>query len=114
MAEGSRKYTDEQRALFSEFKSALKELKSLYGSADREAKKAANRKGNSLSSVTNALLDQMIETQDLAIAVAKTFNFTKIKNITVTAYPNDTYHNSPWALEFWTKKKYNEIKVNFN
>lgn len=114
VAEGSRRYSDSQRALFSEFKSAFKRLKSLYGSADREAKKAANHKSNSLGSVTNSLLDQMITTQDLAISVANSFNYSKIKNITVTAYPNDTYHNSAWALNFWNKSKYNEIKVNFN
>ena len=114
MAEGSRKYTDAQRSLFSEFKSAYKEMKSLFSSADREAKKAANHKSNSLNSVSNALLDQMIKVQDLAISVAQTFNYSKIKNITVTAYPNDTHHNSAWALDFWNKKKYNEIKVNFN
>ena len=111
---GKRKYTEEQRAQFAEFKSQLSTLKKKYSSADSEAKKAANHKSNSLNSVSNGLLDQMIKVQDLAIAVAKTFNYTKVKNISVTAYPNDTYHNSPWALSFWTNKKYNAIKVNFN
>ena len=89
-------------------------MKSLYSSADKEAKKAANHKSNSLNGTSNALLDQMIKTQDLAIAVAKSFNFTKIKNFTVTDYPNDTYRSSAWSLGFWTNKKYNAIKVNFN
>ena len=111
---GKRKYTEEQRAQFAEFKSQLSTLKKKYSSADSEAKKAANHKSNSLNSVSNGLLDQMIKVQDLAIAVAKTFNYTKVKNISVTAYPNDTYHNSPWALSVWTNKKYNAIKVNFN
>lgn len=114
VAEGSRKYSDEQRSLFSEFKSAFKRLKSLYSSADKEAKKAANHKSNSLSGTSNALLDQMITTQDLAIAVAKSFHYSKIKNFTVTDYPNDTYRSSAWSLSFWSNKKYNEIKVNFN
>ena len=111
---GTRRYSEAQRAQFSEFKSALSTLKKKYSSANSEAKKAANHKGNSLNSVTNSLLDQMIKVQDLAIAVAKSFNYTKVKNISVNAYPNDTYHSSPWALDFWDSKKYNEIKVNFN
>ena len=112
--EGTRKYTDAQRTLFSEYKAALKELKSLYSSADKEAKKAANRKSNSLNSVSNSLLDQMIKVQDLAVAVAKSFNYTKVKNITKTCYPNQTYTNSPWALDYMDDKKYNAVKVNFN
>ena len=112
--EGTRKYTKEQRELFSEYKTALKALKDLYSTADKEAKKATNRKSNSLNSVSNSLMDQMIKVQDLAIAVAKTFNYNKVKNITVSCYPNQTYTNSPWALEFWTKKKYNAVSVNFN
>ena len=112
--DGTRQYTEEQRKLFSDYKTALKELKDLYSTADKEAKKAANHKSNSLNSVSNSLLDQMIKVQDLAIAVAKSFNYTKVKNITVTCYPNQTYTNSPWALDFWTQKKYNAVKVNFN
>ena len=110
----TRRYTDEQRELFSEYKAALKELKSLYTSADKEASKAANHKSNSLNSVSNELLDQMIKVQDLAIAVAKTFDYNKVKNIGVTCYPNQTNTNSPWALNFWDNKKYNAVKVNFN
>ena len=111
---GAHRYSDAQRAQFAEFKSALSTLKKKYSSASSEAKKAANHKGNSLNSVTNSLLDQMIKVQDLAIAVAKSFNYTRVKNISVNAYPNDTYHSSPWALDFWDSKKYNEIRVNFN
>ena len=111
---GTHRYSDAQRAQFAEFKSALSTLKKKYSSASSEAKKAANHKGNSLNSVTNSLLDQMIKVQDLAIAVAKSFNYTRVKNISVNAYPNDTYHSSPWALDFWDSKKYNEIRVNFN
>lgn len=111
---GTRKISEAQRAQFAEFKTAYSTLKKKYSSADSEAKKAANHKSNSLSSASSSLLDQMIKVQDLAIAVAKSFNFTKVKNITVTAYPNDTYRSSAWSLEFWTKKKYNAIRVNFN
>ena len=100
--------------MFSEYKSALKELKSLYSSADSEAKKAANRKSNSLKSVSSSLLDQMIKVQDLAVAVANRFNYTKVKNISDTAYPNSADHSGPWMLNFWDNKKYNEIRVNFN
>ena len=56
----------------------------------------------------------MIKVQDLAIAVAKTFDYNKVKNIGVTCYPNQTNTNSPWALNFWDNKKYNAVKVNFN
>ena len=111
---GTPKYTDAQRAQFAEFKSALSALKKQYSTADSEANKAAKRKSNSLNSASVSLMNQMIKVQDLAIAVAKTFNYTKVKNISVTAYPNDTYRTSPWALEYWTKKKYNAVKVNFN
>ncbi|MBR0205791.1 MAG: LCP family protein [Clostridia bacterium] len=111
---GTPKYTDAQRAQFAEFKSALSALKKQYSTADSEANKAAKRKSNSLNSASVSLMNQMIKVQDLAIAVAKTFNYSKVKNISVTAYPNDTYRTSPWALEYWTKKKYNAVKVNFN
>ena len=107
-------YSSSDRALFSEYKSALKDLKDLYGSADKEAKKAANHKSNSLSSISNELLSQMIKVQDLAVSVANTFDYTKVKNISKTCYPNQTYTNSPWALDYMDNKKYNEIKVNFN
>ena len=110
----SRKYSDADRELFSEYKSALKELKSLYTSAEKEAKKATNRKSNSLKSVSSSLLDQMIKVQDLAISVADRFNYTKVKNISDTAYPNSADHTGPWMLCFWNSKKYNAVKVNFN
>ena len=110
----SAKYSSSDKELFSEYKSALKELKSLYSSADKEAKKAANHKSNSLKSVSNSLMEQMIKVQDLAIKVAERFNYTKAKNISKTCYPNNTYTSSAWSLSFWTNKKYNEIKVNFN
>ena len=92
----------------------LKQLKSLYNSADSEAKKAANRKSNSLKSVSNSLMDQMIKVQDLAVSVAERFNYTKVKNISDKSYPNGSDHSGPWMLNFWNNKKYNEIKVNFN
>ena len=111
---GTRKYTKEQRELFSEYKAALKELKSLYSTADKEAKKAANHKSNSLNSVSSELLNQMIKVQDLAVAVAKSFDYSKVKNISATCYPNQTHSSSPWGLNFWDNKKYNAIKVNFN
>ncbi|MBQ6891325.1 MAG: hypothetical protein IJN47_01810, partial [Clostridia bacterium] len=113
-SENYSRYSSSDRELFSEYKSALKELKDLYSTADKEAKKAANRKRNSLNSVSNSLLDQMIQVQDLAISVAKTFDYTKVKNISKTCYPNQTHTNAPWALDYWNKKKYNAVKVNFN
>ena len=113
-SKASPKYSQADRELFSEFKTALKELKSAYSSADSEAKKAANRKSNSLNSASNNLMDKMIKTQDLAIKVAEAFNYTKVKNISKACYPNQTHTSSPWALNFWSSRKYNEISVNFN
>ncbi len=113
-SKASPKYSQADRELFSEFKAALKELKSAYSSADSEAKKAANRKSNSLNSASNNLMDKMIKTQDLAIQVAAAFNYTKVKNISKACYPNQTHTSSPWALNFWSSRKYNEISVNFN
>ena len=113
-AEYPYRYSYSDRALFSEYKSALKDLKDLYSSADREAKKAASHKSNSLSSISNSLLSQMIKVQDLAISVADSFDYTRVKNISKTCYPNQTYTNSPWALNYMDNKKYNAIKVNFN
>lgn len=110
----TRRYSEEQRALFSEYKSALKTMKSLFSSADSEAKKAEKFKSNSLNSVSSSLLNQMIKVQDLAIEVAKQFNYTKVKNIADTSYPNSADHSGPWALNYWDKRKYNEIQVNFN
>ena len=112
--EQSYRYSESDRDLFDEYKSALKQLKSLYNSADSEAKKAANRKSNSLKSVSNSLMDQMIKVQDLAVSVAERFNYTKVKNISDKSYPNGSDHSGPWMLNFWNNKKYNEIKVNFN
>ena len=108
------KYSESDRDLFSDYTSALKELKSLYSTADKEAKKAANRKSNSLKSVSSSLLDQMIKVQDLAVSVAGRFNYTKVKNISNKSYPNSADHSSPWMLTFWNSKKYNAVKVNFN
>ena len=110
----TKRYSDEQRALFTQYKSALKTLKSLYSSADKEAKKAEKYKSNSLNSVSSSLLNQMIKVQDLAISVAKSFNYTKVKNIDDTSYPNSADHSGPWALNYWDKRKYNDIQVNFN
>lgn len=89
-------------------------MKSLFSSADSEAKKAEKFKSNSLNSVSSSLLNQMIKVQDLAIEVAKQFNYTKVKNIADTSYPNSADHSGPWALNYWDKRKYNEIQVNFN
>ncbi|MBQ7278958.1 MAG: LCP family protein [Clostridia bacterium] len=113
--EGTRQYSKEERDLFEKYKAALSELKSQYSTADKEAKKAASRKSNSLKSVSTSLLAQMIEVQDLAVSVAKTFGYDKVPNIAITNYPNETYHSkSPWGLNFWDNKKINAIDVNFN
>jgi len=107
-------YSESDKALFAEYTSALKELKNLYSTAGKEAKKAANRKSNSLKSVSNSLLEQMIKVQDLAVSVAGRFNYTKVKNISNKSYPNSADHSGPWMLTFWNYKKYNAVKVNFN
>ena len=110
----TRKYTQEQRDLFDQYKEALQTLKDLYKSTKKEADKASSGKSNSLSSYAVKLLDQMEVTQDLAIAVAKSFEYTQVKNFTVTCYATSTYTNSPWALNYWNDKTINAIKVNFN
>ena len=114
--EETRKYTQEQRDLFESFKTALDELKSLKKSADSEAKKSASGKSNSLNAVSVSYLSQLETVQNLAIEVAKAFNYTEVKNFTTPFTPRNTGWNtsSPWAVNYGLDRKFNEIRVDFN
>lgn len=109
-----RMYSEEDRALFEQYKTCVKELEEISTEANKEAKKARNGKSNSLSDVGQKYLKKLAETQDLAIKVAKAFNYNKVKNFTVPCAPDSTYTNSAWAISYWTNKKINEIRVDFN
>ncbi len=114
--EETRKYTPEQRELFENFKTALDELKSLKKSADSEAKKSSNGKSNSLNAVSVSYLAQLETVQNLAIEVAKAFNYTDVKNFTTPFTPRSTGWNSssPWAVNYGLDRSFNEIRVDFN
>lgn len=110
-----RKYTPEQRDLFERYKTAVEELEKLHKEADKEAKKARNGSSNSLSSVGQAYLKKLGEVQDLAIEVAKTFEYNKVKNFTVPFGPTATgWDSSAWAYNYGKDRKFNEVIVDFN
>ncbi len=109
-----RKYTKEQRELFEKYKTAVDELKDLHSSADKEAKKYRNGKSNSLNSVAQNYIKKLAEVQELAISVAKEFNYTKVKNFTNVCNPTSTYSSSPWGYSYWTDKSFNAVRVDFN
>lgn len=113
----TRKYTPEQRELFETYKTALKDLDELKKKADAEAKKARNGKTNSLNSVGQEYLKMLEDVQNLAIEVAKTFEYTKVKDFTKAFSPTATgWGSSPWAFNYGKDKKLkiNEIIVDFN
>ena len=112
--EGERKYSEEDRKLFEQYKTCVKELEEIRNEANKEAKKARNGKSNSLDKVGQSYLKKLEEVQDLAIKVAKTFDYTKVKNFTVPCAPDSTYASSAWAISYWTNKKVNEVRVDFN
>ncbi len=113
----TRKYTKEQRELFENFKTALQELDKLKSKADSEAKKARNGKTNSLNSVGQDYLKMLEDVQNLAIEVAQTFEYNKVKDFTKAFGPTSTgWGTSPWAFNYGKDKKLkiNEIIVDFN
>ncbi len=113
--EQTRKYTKEQRELFEQYKTCVKELEKLHKDADKEAKKARKGKSNSLGSVGQEYLKKLDEVQTLAIEVAKTFDYTKVKNFTTPfGATSSGYSSSPWAVNFFRDKKFNEVIVDFN
>lgn len=110
-----RKYSPEQRELFESYKEAIKELEDIKKEADKEAKKARNGTSNSLNTVSQEYLQKLKEVQELAISVAKEFNYTKVKNFTTPFSPtNSGWNNSPWSLNYGKDKDFNEVIVDFN
>ncbi len=111
----TRKYTEEQRELFEQYKEAVKELDKIHKEADKEAKKYRNSNSNSLSTVGQTYLKQLDTVQELAIQVAKTFGYNKVKNFTQPYGPTGTYgSSSAWAINYFNNKKFNEVIVDFN
>ncbi len=113
--ETERKYSDEDRQLFEEYKACVEELEEIRTEANKEAKKARNGKSNSLNEIGQQYLKKLAEVQDLAIKVAKTFDYTKVKNFTTPFAPTGSgWGSSPWALNYGKNKKFNEVIVDFN
>jgi len=111
----TRVYTAEQRELFEMYKEAIEELEKIKKEADKEAKKARKGSSNALNTVSSEYLHQLGTVQDLAIRVAKEFGYTKVKNFTTPFAPTSScWNNSPWAVNYGTDKKFNEILVDFN
>ncbi len=111
----TRKYTPEQRDLFERYKTCVNELTSLHKEADKEAKKSRNGKSNSLNSVGQSYLSKLAEVQTLAIEVATTFEYKKVKNFTSPFLPTATgWGSSPWAFNYGRMKSFNEVIVDFN
>lgn len=110
-----RKYTPEQRALFEEYKLCLEELESAKSYADKEAKKAKSGSGNQLSSASSAYIEQLAKLQELAILLAKEFEYDE-DGIQVPYAPTATYWNSrsAWAVNYGTHGGINEVIVDFN
>ena len=110
-----RMYSEEDRALFEQYKTCVQELDDLRDEANKEAKKARNGKSNSLNDIGQKYLKKLAEVQELAIKVAKTFNYTKVKNFTTPFAPTGSgWGGSPWALNYGKDKKFNEVIVDFN
>jgi LCP family protein required for cell wall assembly len=110
-----RQYSPEQRELFETYKEAIKELEEIKKEADKEAKKARNGSSNSLNTVSQEYLQKLKEVQELAIRVAKEFNYTKVKNFTTPFSPTASgWNKSPWALNYGKDKDFNEVIVDFN
>ncbi len=116
LAEDTRKYSLEQRALFEEFKTALDELNDIKKYADSEAKKSSKGSGNSLNTVSINYMNQLEKVQNLAIQVAKEFGYTKVSNFTNSFLPRETgwRSNSPWAVNYGLNRSFNEVRVDFN
>ncbi len=113
--EQTRKYTKEQRELFERYKTCVKELNSLHKEADKQAKKARNGSSNSLNSVGQSYLSKLAEVQTLAIEVAQTFEYNKVKNFTSPFGPTATgWNSSAWAFNYGRDKSFNEVIVDFN
>ena len=112
----TRQIPKEDRDLFDEYLACIEELEELHELADKEANKAKKGKSNSLDSVGQKYLKKLAEVQELAIRVAKTFSYNKVKNFDVPFAPTATYWNltSPWAINYGRDRKFNEVIVDFN
>lgn len=109
-----RLYTDEQRAMYEAFVNAYNAMRDAYDTAQSEAKKAEKGKSNSLGTAASELLEWMESVQTQAIELAKSFDYNEVDYFTVPCAPTATYTRSAWAFNYWDKKSFNEIKVNFN
>lgn len=109
-------YSEADRAVFEEFKQAVKDLKNIMENADAAAKKERKGKSNQLNSVAVALLDQLEKTQELAIRVAEIFDYTGEKNITTPfTYKQTGWKTaSPWAVNYGLNSGFNAVRVDFN
>ncbi len=113
--EQTRKYTKEQRELFDAYKTCIKELEQLHKDADKEAKKARKGNSNSLGSVGQAYLKKLDEVQSLAIEVAESFGYNKVKRFTVPfGVTSSGWSTSPWAVNYGKDENFNEVIVDFN
>ncbi|MBQ6235907.1 MAG: LCP family protein [Clostridia bacterium] len=110
-----RQYSEEDRELFEQYKTCIKELEEIRSEANKEAKKARNGKSNSLNDVGQKYLKKLADVQDLAIQVAKAFNYSKVKYFTTPFAPTGSgWGSSPWAHNYGKNKKFNEVIVDFN
>ncbi|MBQ1821493.1 MAG: LCP family protein [Clostridia bacterium] len=111
----TRKYTAEQREQFENYKTCIEELEELHKEADKEAKKYMQGKTNDLNSVGQKYLKKLEDVQKLAIELAKTFGYTKVKDFNVAFGPTACYRGrSAWAINYFDDRKFNEVKVDFN
>lgn len=109
-----RQYTDLQRDMYYTFLDTYNAMLDAYSDMQKEAKKANSGKSNSLGTYASELIEWMEQAQAEAIALAKEFGYDEVKNFTVSCGPTATYRNSPWAFNYWDKRSFNEIQVNFN
>lgn len=109
-----RQYTDLQREMYYAFLDAYNGMLDCYSDTLKEAQKAENGKSNSLGTYASELIEWMEDVQAQAIALAEEFGYDEVKNFTTACGPTATFRNSPWAFNYWEKKSFNEIKVNFN
>ncbi len=108
-----RKYTAEQRELFEQYKTAVKELEELHKEADKQVKKS--KAGSTMKEIGEKYIAKLAEVQELAIKVATEFEYKKVKYFTIACEPTDTAKaNSPWAIRYWNDRKINEIYVDFD
>lgn len=108
-------YSAEDRELFEKYKKCVKELEDIRTEANKEAKKARNGKSNNLNARGQEYLAKLAEVQELAISVAKVFDYTKVSNFTRPFPPTGScWDSSAWAVNYGRNKNFNEVIVDFN